>query len=625
MAERDLDAMSVAARIEAASAPARGLLWVITRASEAVTERLIERVWSGEPLNLEVLRKVAAELAGLPEALRAQVEAQLPAEVLDQIAILGDRPTEPSLLRAAPLLAELTSLGLIAREGEGDDAPFGAPPEVVEQITAFIDRHPEERGERTEPQIFQALGERYAGAFEALASAAASWNERAEEAQELTVETGRRAIRYLVRAGVDDLGAIAGRMVATAGDAELRLRLLTELTRAAEEAEGGAPRRGGRSAVAALAAATAEATAGDEGSMERALSLYERAIDEAEEVGDEASFREATALCQRWAEALERAGQGAAARDAFRRSAANARRAKATRPDVIAIELEVVRLGIRHGGDIGAVQEALGRHIDELQVLQGAVKLGEGAAEVQAHDRVAEVLAKALELAVQLELASERWQAALDRLDQTEALLEATSAGDHARAVARCLRYVPLSRLHRLDEAEQVLSSTLAVFRATSDIPAEVGTLSRLADLWDERGDAPRAVAAAREALAKSEELSSAEMRAGCHENLSTYLEKAGDPEGAREHQVADLVYRLVARLDVSRALRTLNLDVLRAVARRERHALPRLTAILEKPEFAAVRRFLEERGVPEASLEEGIDRLVETVQAGTRGSSPGA
>lgn len=622
MAERDLNTESVAARIEGASAPARALLWMITRASEAVTERLIERLWSGESLNLDVLRRVAAELATLPPEVRDQVEAQLPAEVRDQIATLGDRPTDVGPPRVAPLLADLSDRGLIARVGEGDDAPFGAAPEVALQITAWMDRHPDERGGRTEEQIFRTLGERYVGAFEALA------NVNDKGASELALETGRRAIRYLVRAGVDELGAIAGRMVAAAVDAELRQKLLIELTRAAEEAPKGTPHQTMRASLAALAAATAEAAAGDEAALERALSLYERAIDEAEEAGDEASYRDAAALGQRWAEALERAGQDAAARDALRRSAANARRAAFPRLDVIAIELQGVRLGIRHGGDIEAVEAALGRHIEELRQRRDAEKRGErgeGAASVAPLAHVTEVLAKALDLGVQIELARERWQAALDRLDQLEALLEETSAGDHALAVARCQRYLPLARLHRFDEAERVLSSALQVFREVGDGAAEVGTLSRLADLWDERGDAARAVNAAREALAKSEELSSAEMRAGCHENVSTYLEKSGDPAGAREHQLADLVYRLVARLDVSRALRTLNLDVLRAVARGERHALPRLTAILETPAFAVLRRFLAERGVAEASLEEGIDKLVETVQGGTRAGSPGA
>jgi hypothetical protein len=624
MAERDLNAESVAARIEGASAPARALLWVITRASEAITERLIERVWSGESLNLDVLRKVAAELAALPPEVRAQVEAQLPAEVVDQIATLGDRPTDVGPPRIAPLLAALSDRGLIARDGEGDDARFSAAPEVALQITAWMDQHPDERGGRTEEQIFRTLGERYVGAFEALA------NVSEPGASELALETGRRAIRYLVRAGVDELGVIAGRMVAAAADPELRQRLLIELTRAAEEAPKGAshPSSAMRASLTALAAATAEAAAGDDATLERALSLYERAVDEAEEAGDEASCREASALSQRWAEALERSGQGAAARDALRRSAANARRAALPRSEVIAIELQGVRLGIRHGGDIEAVEAALARHIEELRERREAANHGEsgqGAAAVAAVARVTEVLAKALDLGVQIELARERWQPALDRLDQIEALLEETSAGDHALAVARCQRYIPLARLHRFDEAERVLSSALAVFREVSDGAAEVGTLSRLADLWDERGDAARALTAAQEALAKSEELSSAEMRAGCHENVSTYLEKSGDPAGAREHQLADLVYRLVARLDVSRALGTLNLDVLRAVARGERHALPRLTAILERPAFAVLRRFLAERGVPEASLEEGIDKLVETVQGGTRAGSPGA
>src|SRR5262249_3316816 len=111
----------------------------------------------------------------------------------------------------------------------------------------------------------------------------------------------------------------------------------------------------------------------------------------------------------------------------------------------------------------------------------------------------------------------ERWEPARAKLDEAEALLRASGAGDHELALARCQRYIPLVRLGQLDEAEQVLEEALAVFREVGDGPAEVGTRSRLSDLWDERGDAARAVAAAREALAASQGLSDLEMRAGCH------------------------------------------------------------------------------------------------------------
>jgi tetratricopeptide (TPR) repeat protein len=620
MAEHEREAASGEARIASVSPSARELLWVITRAREPVTERLIERLWSGESLNLEVLRKVAAELATLPPAARAQVEAQLPAEVLSQLETLGDRPTEVPPLPVRPLLAELTACGLLAREGEDDDAPFGFTAEARESATAWMKQHPREQGGRTEKQVWRTLGERYVGAFEALAQASEAEAGAPPMREELAIETGQRGLRYLIRAGHEELGGIAGRMLTAAGDAALRQRLLAEIASATQEAPAGAPRRAVR---AALAEGIAEAADGDTAALERALFLYEQAIEDAEEAEDEGSAREAAALSQRWAETLERKGQHAAARDAFRRSAANARRAGLPRAEVIERELNLVRLGIRHGGDISAVEAALGRHIEELRALEQA--RGQGAAAGRDADRVGEVLAKALDIGVQLDLALERWAPAVERLDEVEALLQATGAGEHDLARARCQRYMPLVRLGRLEEAERVLEEALAVFREVGDGPAEVGTRSRLADLWDERGDAERAVTAARQALAASEGLEDTEMRANCHENLSIYLEKAGDHEGAREHQLADLVYRVVARLDLGRALRTLNLDVLRAAARGERHALPRLAEMLDKPAFTALRGLLAERAVPVASLEEGIEKLVETVQAGTKQSAPSA
>lgn len=622
MAEHEREAASVEVRLAGVSPSARELLWVITRAREAVTERLIERLWSGESLDLEVLRKVAAELATLPPAVRAQVEAQLPDEVLSQIETLGDRPTEVPPLPVRPLLAELTARGLLAREGEGDDAPFGFTPEVQERSTAWMKQHPRERSGRTEEQVWRTLGERYVGAFEALAQASEGEAGAAPSLSpvELAIETARRGLRYLIQASHDELGAIAGRMLTATGDEAFRARLLAEIAAAAQDASAGARRRAVR---AALAMGLAEAAERDTAALERALFLYEQAIEEAEEAEDEAGAREAAALGERWAATLERQGQHAAAREAFRRSAANARRAGLPRAEVIARELGSVRLGIRQGGDIAAVETALGRHLEELRALQQAP--GRGAAAGRAADRVEEVLIKAIEIGVQLDLALERWAPALAKLDEAEALLQASGASEHELALARCQRYAPLVRLGRLDEAGQVLEAALAVFREVGDGPAEVGTRSRLADLWDERGEPGRAVAAARQALSASERLADAEMRAGCHENLSTYIEKAGDHAGAREHQLANLVYRVVARLDLGRALRTLQFDVLRAAARGERHALPRLADILDKPAFAALQGFLAERGVPAASLEEGIEKLVETVQAGTRPSAAGA
>jgi len=227
-----------------------------------------------------------------------------------------------------------------------------------------------------------------------------------------------------------------------------------------------------------------------------------------------------------------------------------------------------------------------------------------------ARGRDKNALEAALDLALELDLAGEHWHSALERLDEIEGVMRRRGAGDHALSLIRCRRYQALVGLGELDEAGRVLDAALGVFREVGDVPAEMGTLSRVADLWDERGDAARAVAAAREALAASERLDDPEARASCHENLSTYLQKADAPAAAREHQLADIIYRVVARSDMGRTLQSLKLDILRAVARGEQYDLPRVADLLEKPDFAVLKGFLGAHDVSPGPLQDGIDQL---------------
>jgi hypothetical protein len=635
MAIAEGDTASIEARVARASSHARELLWAVTRASEPLTPRLIERVWSGESLHEEFLRRIGGELDALPAVLRSSVEAQLPAAVLAEIEALARRPSTRETAPLAPLLAELTELGLVARAAGEEEPPFEFSKDVTTSISAWMAARPEELRGRTEASVFRTLGERYVGAFEALAATGPAAD---EGAQDLALETGRRGIRYLVRAYTEETGGVAARMLGAASAPTLRARLLRELVEAPEEAPPGARRRAARAAIAAglvEAAGRAEdgagrdATSAAEGAaagaamLDRALSLYEHALDEAEDAADEPSAREAATISERLAEGLERAGRQAAARDAFRRAAANARRAGRARAEVIALELEAARLGVRQGTDVEATLATVARHVDELHVLTRQARAQDGAEAARAAEHVREALLSALDLGAQIELALERWPEAEARLEQAESILRETGADERALAVNRCKRYLPLARLRRFDEAARVLESSLAVFVEVGDGAAEVGTRSRLADLWDERGEPRRAVEAARAALGASEQHAGAALRADAHESLANYLEKAGDEAEARDQKLASLVYRLVARLDVSRALRALNLDAIRATARGERHGLPRLDALLARDEFAALRDFLAESGVHVSPLEDGIRELVATVQAGTKASAP--
>ncbi|HEV7517241.1 MAG TPA: CHAT domain-containing protein, partial [Thermoanaerobaculia bacterium] len=97
-----------------ATAPARQLLWVVTLAGEPVPEEVIQAAW--------------------PDGA------------------------------VAPLLAELRAAGLLTMEAE---RVYGFHELVRERAVAWMAGHPQERGWRTEEEVWVAYGELYAAAFKA--------------------------------------------------------------------------------------------------------------------------------------------------------------------------------------------------------------------------------------------------------------------------------------------------------------------------------------------------------------------------------------------------------------------------------------------------------------------------
>ena len=109
--------------------------------------------------------------------------------------------------------------------------------------------------------------------------------------------------------------------------------------------------------------------------------------------------------------------------------------------------------------------------------------------------------------------------------------------------MTRFNRYGPLLRLGRLDEAERLLESCLAVFRGVGDLTGEAKALSALADLWNEQEDSEQAAGLARQALAVRNRLSDLADRSISHINLAIYLERLGTAEEAARHRLAAIVY----------------------------------------------------------------------------------
>src|SRR5262249_29558674 len=93
---------------------ARKLLWIVTRASEPVPEALIEEVWGSEP---------------------------------------------------AMLLGTLGGTGLLTRD---KDAAYAFHELVAERAAECMSTHPDERGEKTAADVWQAFGAWYGRSFKAL-------------------------------------------------------------------------------------------------------------------------------------------------------------------------------------------------------------------------------------------------------------------------------------------------------------------------------------------------------------------------------------------------------------------------------------------------------------------------
>ncbi len=182
--------------------------------------------------------------------------------------------------------------------------------------------------------------------------------------------------------------------------------------------------------------------------------------------------------------------------------------------------------------------------------------------------------------------------------------------GEHELACTRFNRYFPLLRLGRLGEAQQVLEDCLAVFRRVDDLTNQKKALSALADLWNRRGDITQAVALERQALAVCDRLPDLADRSISHGNLSNYLDDAGETEESARHLLARFCYDLLTGHK-----QLLSTAVARLIDRLRRsggdYELPRVAALLERPDFAALRQALAGFGADSEALQAAVDGLV--------------
>lgn len=556
----DVAVRSVELLLSRLTPPARRLLWVVTRASEPVPERLLAGVWSG--------RSVEEEVAP---------------------------PMEP-------LLEELEASGLLTREGE----TWAFHELVREGVERRLKAHPDERGDRTEEEIWQAYGRRYATAFQALQTAGR------EGAREQAAEAGRRGLSYLVRArAFEQLGSFAGALVTGTRDPGLLQGVIAELSAVAEEVPAGKARWSIRTY---LADAFRRA-----GRPDMAFPLYQEVVAEAEAAEEWANVG---TIRLNWANAMGDAGHLDAARESYKRSADAHRKASSPEVNVVGSELEALRIDVMQGGARRALTEIEAR-LAQVRTWWRRHQAGEAVPEAPEPVFLGRALIGAMDIAEEGHQALEHWEVCLELLAEIEVTKQALGESRHELAVTRFNRYGPLLELRRFAEARRDLEGCLTVFREVGDSAHEAKVLSALANLWYEQGDPEQAVALQRQALAVTNRLPVLEGRSISHNNLSNYLSRLGEEEEAARHLLAAITYDLLTghRQLLFNHLHNLSVDLRRDAAAGRTYALPRLAVLLARPEFEPLRHTLDQFNADPAALQSAIDPLVE--QAGQQLQEP--
>ncbi len=544
--------------VERLSPEARRLLWIVTLANEPVPADLLAGVWSGRTLEEE-------------------------------------RHAPP----LGPPLAELTGAGLVTGVGEG---ALTFHELVRERIAAWMEGHEAERGGRSVEGVWVAYGERYAAMFSQLQTSGV------ENARALAAEAGRRGLTYLARAGaLDKLSSFASGLVTGTRDPALLRAVIKELEGLADRAPAGEPRWSLRTYLADALRRS--------GRPDQALALYGAAAAEAEAAGHWADLGW---ICGNWAAALGEVGQLDGAKATYLRSADAGRKAGRPRVKVIGSELGALRVDIMQGRAEAALPGIEAR-LAEVRGWWGRHRAGKTIPTECAPDPVTlgRTLVSGLDIAGDASRRLERWEACLALLEEIERAEREMGESKHEQSITRFNRYFPLVRLGRLDEAQRVVEDCLAVFRDVDDLQAQSGALSALATIWYERGDVEQAVALGRQALSLCNRLPDPSDRAISHDNLASYLGKAGRAEEAARHRLAAGVYYLVTtRRDyLATWLGNLRIDIRRAAGSGGRYELPRLADLLARPEFEALARFLVGLGVESGPLQAQLDELVEGVR----------
>lgn len=578
---------------------ARRLLWMIAVANEPVGLELLKGVWSGEndPQQTQ-LREIKRMLERLPQ-LPAEIQKQLKELLTPEYRKLLDVPQPKGSARPdiTPLLHRLVSVGLVTRIGSADDG-FTCHELVRERIRTWMKHHQQDNYE-----LKNVVRLAYAERLEA------EFNARLHKNMSTALQAGSRALVYYVQAGAwDRLGGFAGDVVTGSSDPRLLAGLIPHLQSAADTAPEGEPRWRCLSHLAD--------TLSQGGHPEAALPFYEQAADQARAVaegGGETTLQAWSDLA--WitgnqAIALKNAGDFGAAQQKRLDSAEAHKNAGHPAINVISSELEALRIDILQG-EIKAALPEIELRLEKIEAWWNQHCSGLPVPEATDAEALARTFIGALDIAKNIHFAQQSWAPALRRIDSILEVKLAMERPAENIAVTRLNRANILINLNRFAEAQTELETCLPLFQ--NDPTHAAKTLSALADLFYEQGDFPQAIAEERRALALRENLPDPSGRAISHGNLAVYLKRGfpSDPTESSRHQLASLIYRLIAELGL--LLQT----TLHNYATDFRNAdteptIPRVTELLADPAFDPLKQWLNQRQMDITELQSTVDQFLQ-------------
>lgn len=594
---------------------ARRLLWMIALANDPVALVLLQCVWSGESPETEILRIMKHDLERLHE-LSPDHQAYLnnmPKDVLEKLDALPPKP--PSRSDIAPLVRQLMLVGLVTEErsGQANDNPDLTCHELVrERIRAWMAQQPQDHGELTDNIIRLAYAEWLEAQYKALQ----------HQNMAAALQAGSRALIYCVQAEAwDRLGSFADGLVNSTRDPQLLDELVPHLQDAARAAPEGKARW---SCLCYLADALDQA-----GRHDFSLPFFEQAAAlarTATKMGGPSAIQAWSDLAMitgNWASPLLKIGMFGAARACLLESADASRNAGRPSVDVIACELEALRIDIVHGGidpllaqDVNALGAQIEMRLTQIETWWQLHLTGQAIPQAPDAEQLARALISALDVAREADMAREKWESALGRLETALEIKHALQRPAEDVGATRMNRATVLMRLPgRWAEAKVELEICLQLFQNIPIMRAKA--LHSLSSIFARQNDMDQAISLQRRALALSEQCPVPTDRASSHNNLANYLERRGTDVDITEsscHVLAALLYRLAMghaqHLQTSFHNYTARFRSARASG--IERAVPGVIEVLGLSDFAALEQWLSQQRIDLGELQAAVDAFID-------------